>query len=103
LPERITVQATHEDIVERAPDGATVLAGNANTVVQALAFGPLIRSVRFHPAAIRALILARADKLEVEATNRGHAPGERVKRLLAGIAPSPTGQRMLRDFVGRFT
>ncbi|HYO58248.1 glutamine amidotransferase [Archangium sp.] len=107
LPERIAVQATHEDIVEQPPAGATVLAGNANTAVQALAFGPLIRGVQFHPevhpAAMRALILAREDKLEVEATNRGHATGERVPRLLAGIAPSPAGQRILRNFVERFT
>jgi GMP synthase (glutamine-hydrolysing) len=107
LPERFSVQATHEDIVEQPPEGATVLAGNANTGVQALAFGPLLRGVQFHPevhpAAMRALILARSEKLEVEATQRGHAPGERVPRLLAGIAPSPAGQRILRNFVERFT
>lgn len=107
LPERFSVQATHEDIVEQSPEGATVLAGNANTRVQALAFGPLIRGVQFHPevqpAAMRALILARCEKLEVEATQRGHAPGERVPRLLAGIAPSPAGQHILRNFVERFT
>ncbi|QRN99870.1 glutamine amidotransferase [Archangium violaceum] len=107
LPERFTVQATHEDIVEEAPTGATVLAGNMNTAVQALAFGPLIRGVQFHPevhpAAMRALILARAEKLEVEATARGHGRGERVPRLLAGLAPSPAGQRILRNFVERFT
>jgi GMP synthase (glutamine-hydrolysing) len=107
LPERFCVQATHEDIVEQPPEDATVLAGNANTCVQALAFGPLIRGVQFHPevhpAAMRALILARSEKLEDEATRRGHAPGERVPRLLAGIAPSPAGQRILRNFVERFT
>ncbi|PTL78386.1 glutamine amidotransferase [Vitiosangium sp. GDMCC 1.1324] len=107
LPERFTVQATHEDIVEQTPAHATVLAGNASTAVQALAFGPLLRGVQFHPelhpAAMRALILARAEKLEVEAIARGHTPGERVQRLLAGIAPSPGGQRILRNFVERFT
>ncbi|WPB79686.1 glutamine amidotransferase [Archangium violaceum] len=107
LPERITVQATHEDIVEHPPEGAEVLAGNANTAVQALAFGPLIRGVQFHPevhpAAMRAMILARADKLEVEATSRGHTPGERVNRVLAGLAPTPAGRRILSNFVERFT
>jgi GMP synthase (glutamine-hydrolysing) len=107
LPERFTVQATHEDIVEQAPGGATVLAGNANTAVQALAFGSHLRGVQFHPevhpAAMRALILARSEKLELEATARGHGPGERVPRLLAGIAPSPAGQRILQNFVERFT
>ncbi len=107
VPERFAVQATHEDIVERAPEGATVLAGNANTAVQALAFGPLIRGVQFHPEvqpeAMRALILAREEKLEVEATQKGYSPGERVPRLLAGIAPSPAGRRILQNFVERFT
>ncbi len=107
LPERFAVQATHEDIVEQPPAGATVLAGNANTAVQALAFGPLLRGVQFHPevhpAAMRALILARAQKLEDEAVGRGQAPGERMTRLLAGIAPSPAGQHILRNFVEHFT
>ncbi len=107
IPERFTIQTTHEDIVEQPPAGATVLAGNAMAPVQALAFGPHIRGVQFHPevhpAAMRALIQARADKLEVEATSRGHSPGERVPRLLAGIAPSPAGRRILQNFVERFT
>jgi GMP synthase (glutamine-hydrolysing) len=97
LPERFAIQATHEDIVEQPPTGATVLAGNANTAVQALAFGPLLRGVQFHPEvqpeAMRALILARAEKLEVEA----------MTRLLAGIAPSPAGRLILQNFVERFT
>ena len=107
LPGSFAVQATHEDIVERAPEGATVLAGNANTALQALAFGPRIRGVQFHPemhpAAMRALILARAERLEAEAPQRGYAPGERVPRLLAGILPTSAGQTLLRNFVERFT
>ncbi|ATB42373.1 GMP synthase [Cystobacter fuscus] len=107
LPETFAVQATHEDIVERPPEGATVLAGNENTAVQALAFGPLIRGVQFHPevhpAAMRALILARQEKLEAEAAARGQPPGERVPRLLAGITPAPAGHAILRNFLERFT
>ena len=107
LPERITVYTTHEDIVEHAPEGTTVLAGNANTSVQALAFGPRMRGVQFHPevhpAAMRALILARAEGLEAEALSRGMSPGQRVSALLAGIAPSPAGGRILQNFLERFT
>ena len=107
LPSTFGVYATHEDIVERAPAGATVLAGNDNTALQALAFGPLIRGVQFHPevhpAAMRALILARAEKLEAEATARGMGAGERVPRLLAGLTPSTWGQRILLNFLERFT
>ncbi|HEY0095554.1 MAG TPA: glutamine amidotransferase [Archangium sp.] len=107
VSERFAIQATHEDIVEPIPEGATVLAGNANTALQALAFGSHIRGVQFHPevqpVAMRALILARAEKLEVEARARGHQCGERVPRLLAGLGPSPAGRRILQNFVEHFT
>lgn len=107
LPERIAVQATHEDIVPEPPAGAMVLAGNSNTAVQALAFRPHTRGVQFHPEvqpdAMRALIQARAERLKTEATARGQPPGERVPRLLAGLAPTPAGRRILVNFLERFT
>ncbi|MDC0709645.1 glutamine amidotransferase [Stigmatella sp. ncwal1] len=107
LPSRLAVQATHEDIVVEPPSGATVLAGNANTAVQALAFRPHVRGVQFHPEvqpdAMRALIEARAERLEAEAIARGQPAGERVPRLLAGIMPTPAGPRILTNFLERFT
>jgi GMP synthase (glutamine-hydrolysing) len=107
LPERFAVQATHEDIVSQLPEGARVLAGNANTSAQALAFGKSMRGVQFHPEApvdaIRAVILARQEGLEREAVARGAAPGERLPRLLAGLAPTPAGPRILLNFLERFT
>jgi GMP synthase (glutamine-hydrolysing) len=106
LPERIAVQATHEDIVPEPPEGAVVLAGNTNTAVQALAFRPHARGVQFHPEvqpdAMRALIQARAERLETEAIARGTPPGERVPRLLAGLAPTPAGRQILVNFLERF-
>jgi GMP synthase (glutamine-hydrolysing) len=106
LPERISVQATHEDIVPEPPEGAQVLAGNANTAIQALAFRPHARGVQFHPEvqpdAMRALIQARAERLETEALSWGQPKGERVPRLLAGLAPTPAGQRILVNFLERF-
>lgn len=106
LPERFAVQATHEDLVPEPPAGAVVLAGNANTALQALAFRPHTRGVQFHPevqpAAMQALIHARAERLEVEATSRGQPPGERVPRLLSGIMPTPAGRRILVNFLERF-
>ncbi|MFP2924981.1 glutamine amidotransferase [Pyxidicoccus sp. 3LG] len=107
LPERFAVQATHEDIVSQLPEGTRVLAGNANTATQALAFRPNVRGVQFHPEAptdaIRAIILARQEGLERDAVARGAAPGERVPRLLAGITPTPAGRRILVNFLERFT
>lgn len=107
LPSRIAVQATHEDFVPEPPPGAAVLAGNAHTATQALAFRPSARGVQFHPEiqpdAMRALVQARAENLEAEATARGLAPGERVPRLLAGIAPTPYGRQILVNFLEHFT
>ncbi|ADO74068.1 glutamine amidotransferase [Stigmatella aurantiaca] len=107
LPVRLAVQATHEDIVVEPPSGATVLAGNANTAVQALAFRPHVRGVQFHPevqpSTMRALIEARAERLEAEAIARGQPPGERVPRLLAGIQPTPAGPQILTNFLERFS
>ncbi|WP_224244302.1 glutamine amidotransferase [Hyalangium gracile] len=107
MPSSVAVQATHEDIVPEPPEGTVVLAGNANTAVQALAFRPCSRGVQFHPEvqpdAMRALIQARAERLEAEATARGVPPGERVPRLLAGITPTPYGRQILVNFLEYFT
>jgi len=107
LPSRLAVQTTHEDMVLEPPPGTVVLAGNGHTAIQALAFRPSSRGVQFHPEvqpdAMRVLIQARAEKLEAEATARGQAPGERVPRLLAGLAPTPSGRQILVNFLEHFT
>ncbi|MCY1042426.1 glutamine amidotransferase [Corallococcus sp. bb12-1] len=107
LPERFAVQATHEDIVVQLPEGATVLAGNANTAAQAIAFRPNVRGVQFHPEmptdAMRAVILAREEKLDALAQERGATAGEFVPRLLSGIAPTPLAHRVLLNFLQYFT
>lgn len=106
LPEKLTVNATHEDIVDRTPEGTTLLAKNSNTTVQAFAAGPYIRAVQFHPEVqpdtMQALIRARAEKLEAEGQSRGLQKGERVTRLLAGVRPTPHGPRILRNFLNHF-
>lgn len=106
LPEELTVQATHEDVVERVPAGAVALARNALCSVQALAFGRHLRGVQFHPelqpSAMASVIRARASPLEAEWVARGGPPGERVRTLLAGIRPSPHGRRVLLNFLERF-
>lgn len=49
LPDPLLVQETHEDHVAEPPPGATVLAANARTPVQAFAWGDRLRCVQFHP------------------------------------------------------
>ena len=68
--DEIEVQATHEDAVESLPPGATLLASNENTAVQAYRLSETIACVQFHPElstiAMRDLIFSRRDKLAVE-------------------------------------
>ncbi|MGQ0506095.1 MAG: glutamine amidotransferase-related protein [Myxococcaceae bacterium] len=101
-------QATHEDIVERVPTGVTVLASNANTQLQAAAFGRLTRSVQFHPelstGAMSELIRTRAQRLDAEVVRRGAArPGEGARTLHQGVRPSPFGPKLLQNFLRHFT
>jgi GMP synthase (glutamine-hydrolysing) len=106
VPDLFIAQATHEDIVEGPVRGMVPLAGNANTRLQAASFGPRIRGIQFHPElgpdGMRALVTSRRERLDAEGVARGEAPGERVSRLLAGIAPSPNGPRILRNFLEHF-
>jgi hypothetical protein len=52
---------------------------------------------------MKALVEARIPRLEAEARARGEDPRERVRSLLAGIRATPAGQRILENFVARFT
>jgi GMP synthase (glutamine-hydrolysing) len=66
----IEVQATHLDAVDPLPPGATVLASNENSAVQAYRLSETVAGVQFHPElwpqAMRDLILSRRDKLAAE-------------------------------------
>jgi GMP synthase (glutamine-hydrolysing) len=106
VPQRFVVQATHEDIVAKAPAGATILAGNANTANQAMAVGPNVRGVQFHPElrpdTLHALVRSRAVTLEREAVRRGARAGEASAAIINGIRPAPFARKVLRNFIERF-
>jgi GMP synthase (glutamine-hydrolysing) len=103
IPERFEVQATHEDEVVELPPGATLLAGNGWSRVQAFALGASVRAVQFHPeldpATLGALAASRAAILAEEARARGEDGAARVAAIRAGIRPAPWGGRILRNFV----
>jgi GMP synthase (glutamine-hydrolysing) len=106
VPQTLTVQATHEDIVAKAPPGSTILAGNANTANQAIAIGPNVRGVQFHPElrhdALAALVRSRAATLEDEAVRRGAPAAQAVPVILNGIRPAPLARTLLLNFIERF-
>jgi GMP synthase (glutamine-hydrolysing) len=88
LPPAFDAQATHEDEVARLPPGATLLATNGWSRVQAFGIGPRVRAVQFHPemdgAAMAATVAARA------------------AALAAPPWPTPHAARVLGNFVERF-
>jgi len=106
VPQKLVVQATHEDIVAQAPAEATILAGNANTVNQAMAIGRNVRGVQFHPElrpdALSALVRSRAATIEHEAKCRGAPAGEAISAIINGIRPAPFARKLLLNFIERF-
>jgi len=105
MPRRISTLATHEDRIERIPSGATLLAANACSPIQAFRAGRSLWGVQFHPEAtaplIARLIRLRSDLLTRDARLHGRDPEGWVDRLLAGLeAPDPAhGRRLLENFV----
>lgn len=95
-------QATHQDWIAALPPGAALLAGNDHSEVQAFRLGERVWGTQFHPEATPAiledLIRARRRLLLAEAGEDG-AGEERVRGLLAGLAPTPAGGALLRRFV----
>lgn len=89
FPWRFLVQTTHQDHVAEAPPSARLLATNPHTPVQAMAIGPALRSVQFHP------------EVTVE-ISRDFV--ERRRHLVEGakVEESPLAGRVLENFVDAF-
>jgi GMP synthase (glutamine-hydrolysing) len=106
LPNVFWVQTTHEDIVSTLPNGARHLALNQQTTFQSFGIGSNVRGVQFHPEMepemMTALVRARAQILEREASRRGRAEGEWIRELVSGIRPTRAGKRILLNFLRNF-
>ncbi len=93
----LRVQATHTDVASAVPTGTRLLAGNANTDVQALWFGKRARGVQFHPelsaGGIQALIRSRRAVLSSEGLS-----ADEVERA---VIPTPDGVSILKRFEER--
>ena len=96
LPRRFSVYQTHTDAVNRAPPGATVLAGNAQTPIQAMRYGSAW-TVQWHPEfnvhIIRAYLEARADLIDAEL-----GPGT-AERLRDEATELHSGPRIFANFL----
>jgi GMP synthase (glutamine-hydrolysing) len=73
--------------------------------VQALAAGPAIRGVQWHPefsgAIVGAYVETRAEALSADAAAR-EAPDDHPSRLRARARDTPWGAKVLDNFVERF-
>lgn len=89
FPERVEVQATHEDLVVEPPSSLRVLAANATCAVQAFQLGPRSYGVQFHPEMDAASIQFCIDSKDTRAEDRAKAVARET----------PWGERLLRRFV----
>jgi GMP synthase (glutamine-hydrolysing) len=101
LDSPLLVQQTHEDHVAALPAGATLLAENEMTPVQAFAWGETVRCVQFHPEfdaeRSRLLTEVRRERLDLQAP--GGAAAVRSSIRETPDATSLLG-RWLEQFVG---
>src|SRR3546814_10046667 len=96
LPDRFLAQATHQQSVLRAPEGATVLARSDHDDCHAFRWGEAAWGVQFHhefgTVHMRGYVRARAEALARD----GFDP----KRIATDFAPAPHARRVMRRFVG---
>ena len=96
--EELAFQATHQDRVESLPEGATLLASNDLSPVQAFRVGEQVWATQFHPEASSAILedLIRARRPLLEA---GAGGPEGYRTVLRGLAPTAAGTTLLARFV----
>ena len=100
LPEVFPTIITHSDAVMVAPPGVPVIARTEMTEVQAMAFGPVARSIQWHPemdaSIIRTIIEARAEAIDAE-----KGPGA-ARGILDAVVEVDTGPIILRNFARHY-
>jgi GMP synthase (glutamine-hydrolysing) len=89
LPGRFKVLETHEDEVPALPIGATLLARNPHSQIQAVAIGDWVRGVQFHP------------ELWSEPA-RTTAEARRIPAQSFQLEETPAGRAVLRNFHDHF-
>jgi GMP synthase (glutamine-hydrolysing) len=99
IPTPFAVHQTHEDHVPELPPGATLLAENEHSPVQAYGVRESIRCVQFHPefdaARSRALNEGRRARLDVQAPGGSYA-------VLGSIRETPHGERLLANWLTHY-
>ena len=104
LPDRFPVNLSHRDIVAAPPAGATleILASTPRTQLQAIAAGPNIRGVQFHPEFDAAITRAYLDRRRADIAadaERRDAPDDHPDRLAERIVDCPIAEQLFANFL----
>ncbi len=94
LPQLLTVQQSHGDVVTVLPEGAEILAGNPHWGVQAFRIGPRIWGTQFHPEFTPETMAAAVERV----TELLEADEEFKQGRLRAIQPTPEARGCLANF-----
>jgi len=109
LPDRFDVNLSHRDIIDPETlshlNGIRVLGNTEKCAVQALAAGPNIRGVQFHPEfngpITRQYVDMRHEILLEDSQGRG-GDGEHPDELAARVVDCPLSEQLFRNFLTQF-
>lgn len=95
--------SVHGDAVTELPDGATVLASNRMSTVQAFSVGDRVWGVQFHPEITKRImemyLEERRYRVVADAERAGLDPEAAVEEVRRGIEETPHGAALLRAFI----
>lgn len=100
LDDEFDVVQTHSDAVMSPVSGATILASNDNTNNQAMAIGPHVRTVQWHPEMTHEIIREYIELRRQAITDEFGA--SHVTELLKRLRPTTSGAVILSNFVKYF-
>jgi len=99
LPDPLSVLQSHGDAVMELPAGATLLARNAHTGVQAFAFGDHVRSIQFHPECTPKHMAWAIGIIRSQLEAGGVKD---VSGIIDRMRPTPQARRVLYNFQDHF-
>lgn len=102
----LTVHAAHADVVLSLPKGATLLAKNELTPIQAFGIDEHVRAVQFHPEFTKGIaqkyVEGRGERVRANAAKHGRDPERTFHETLSNVGETPAGPEILKRFVKHF-
>lgn len=100
FPDEIDVLCGHKEACDRLPDGATLLATNADCPVQMFRVGQNVYATQFHPEGDSEGFIVRIHAYK----HHGYFPAEEAEELIVAVSreDTPWSREILRRFVARY-